>query len=46
MVASVLALSAITAERTAVISCTGEQIGIIARDPAKVEHLAAHISLN
>jgi hypothetical protein len=39
-------MTAIATERAVAIGSTGEQIGIIARDPAKVEHLAAHISLN
>jgi len=39
-------MTAIAAERAVAIGRTGEQIGIIARDPAKVEHLAAHIGLN
>jgi hypothetical protein len=39
-------MSATAPERAVAIGSVGEQIGITARDPAKVEHLAAHISLN
>ena len=35
-----------TAERAVAVGCVREQVGIATRDPAKIEHLAANISLN
>jgi hypothetical protein len=39
-------MTAIAPERAVAIGSAAEQFFITARDPAKVEHLTAHISLN
>jgi hypothetical protein len=39
-------MTTIAAERAVAIGSMGEEIGIIARDPAKFKRLAANISLN